>query len=131
MPTVDAIIEHGAIPSGGGLVDESDLLVQSLTITPRREKKAYKGGNKATQGLQYTDPTISFQFKAIVSDASGLADEHPGTAVASLLNFASERHGFDPADGTMVYEDPSTELDVENADMVNFTVVNYPFVASS
>jgi hypothetical protein len=37
MPTIDAIIKYGDI-SELGMLDEPDLLVQSLTITPTREK---------------------------------------------------------------------------------------------
>lgn len=130
MPAVDAIIQHGAIPSTGGMVDEPDLLVQSLTITPVREEKRYKGANKATQGILYTDPTLQFGFKAIISEKQGLADQHPGTAVAALANFTAPTtiHGFDPADGIMVYKDPSDEMDDENPDMINFTVEHFPFV---
>ncbi len=131
MPTVDANIQYGDIPSTGGIIDEPNLLVQSLTITPRREKKAYKGANKATAGLLYTDPLISFAYKAIISEEAGLADGHPGSEVASLTNFAAARNGFDPADGILVFEDPSVELDQENPDMISFTVVNYPFIAAS
>lgn len=131
MPTVDATIQYGDIPETGGIIDEPNLLVQSLTITPRREKKAYKGGSKATTGLLYTDPQISFAYKAIISEESGLAVGHPGSEVTSLTNFASARYGFDPADGILVFEDPSVELDQENPDMISFTVVNYPFIAAS
>lgn len=128
MPAVDAIIQHGAIPSTGGMVDEADLLIQSLTTTPRREEKRFKGGNKATQGLQYTDPTLTFAFKAIISDTAGLAVQHPGTTVTSLMNFQSAVHGFDPADGILVYKDPVREQDTENPDMISFTVEHFPFV---
>jgi hypothetical protein len=131
MPDIDAIIQHGLIPSGGGPVDEANILIQSITITPAREKKAFKGPNKATQGLQYTDPTISFSIKAIISGSGGLATQHPGTAVTELANFSAAVHGFDPEQGTMVYEDPTDDLNNEDPDMVNFTVVSYPFVETA
>lgn len=131
MPSVDAIINYGTLPAtAGGIVDEPSLLVQNLTISPTREKKDYKGGNKAVQGLQYTNPLISFAFKCIISEDSELAAAHPGTAVTDLANFAAAIHGFDPGQGIMVYEDPTRDLDTENPDMVNFTVVNYPFVTA-
>lgn len=128
MPDIDALIQYGTLPETGGPVDEPNLLVQSLTISPAREKKAYKGPNKATGALQYTDPIITFAFKAYISAAAGLAIAHPGSLVTELANFAAARHGFDPEQGIMVYEDPSDELDNENPDSVSFNVVGYPFV---
>ena len=129
MP-VEAIIKHGNIPETGGLVDEPSLLVQSLTIKGERDEKTFKGANKATQGILETDPRLTFEFKAIISEYSGLADQHPGTAVTELANFAAALHGFDPEEGTLVYKDPSRDMDNENPDMVNFTVTHWPFVDS-
>ncbi len=111
--------------------DEPDLLVQNVTFTPTREKKAHKGGNQATQALRYTDPQMTIGFKAIISSVSGLADEHPGTAVADLVNYGAPVHGFDPAQGIMVYEDPVRSLDTDNPAEVTFNIVHYPFVEPS
>jgi hypothetical protein len=113
------------------MVDEPDILVQSLTITPAREKKLFKGPNKATQGIQLTDPTISFAFKGIISTAAGLADQHPGTVIAELANFADTIHGFDPGDGIILYEDPSREYGLDDPAMVSFTATQYPFVEAA
>jgi hypothetical protein len=128
MPAVDPRIVYGTLPADSEILDEPDLLVQSLTTTPAREKKAYKGGNRATQGLEYIDPILSFSFDAIVSERTGLADQHPGTEVTELANFAGSRFGFDPADGIMIFEDPSCEQNTTDPEMVKFTVVHYPFV---
>lgn len=127
MPVL-AIIKHGNIPDTGGLVDEPNMLVQSLSIKAEREEKMFKGANKATQGVLETDPKLTFEFKAIISEYSGLSDQHPGTAVAELANFSAAIHGFDPTEGTMIYKDPSRDLDNENPDMVNFSVLHLPFV---
>lgn len=127
MP-VQAIIKHGNLPAVDGLVDEPNILVQNLTITPGRELKEFKGANKAVQGLLLTNPTLKFAFKAIISEEAGLADQHPGTEVTELANFAAEMHGFDPEEGMMVYLDPSRDLTTEDPDMINFTVAHYPFV---
>lgn len=128
MPTPVALITHGAIPSDITLIDEPDMLVQSLTVTPAREEKTYKGANRAVQGIEYTNPTISFAFEAYISDRTGLCDTHPGTAVTSLLNFDAARFGFDPADGVMVYKDPSAKQDLENPETLSFVVTQFPFV---
>jgi hypothetical protein len=124
----EAIIKHGNLPATGGLVDEPNMLVQSLSIKAEREEKMFKGANKATQGVLETDPKLTFEFKAIISEYAGLCDEHPGAAVAELANFAAGIHGFDPEDGTMIYKDPSRDMDNENPDMVNFSVLHLPFV---
>lgn len=125
---IEAIIKHGNLPATGGLVDEPNMLVQSLAVKATREEKMYKGANKATQGVLETDPKLTFEFKAIISAYAGLADQNPGTTVTELANFAAAIHGFDPADGTMIYKDPSRDMDNDNPDMVNFSVLHLPFV---
>lgn len=111
------------------MVDEPALLVQSLTITPSREKKTYKGATtKAVEGIQYTNPMLTFAFSCYVSEETGLAVEHPGGLVDELANFGAEMHGFDPADGILVFEDPVRKMDLENPDALDFNVVSYPYV---
>lgn len=127
MP-VDAIIQHGGLPASETLLDEANLLVQSLTVTAAREKKAFRGVNRATGAVQFTDPTLTFAVKGYVATAGGFTNQHPGTQVTELANYAAARRGFDPAEGMMIYEDPSDELTVEDADMTSFNVVHYPFV---
>ena len=125
---MDAIITHGGAPAGT-LVDEPDMLVTSLTITPQRTEGRYRGANKATQFVTETDPILDFQFSAIIGAFSGLCDQEPGTAVASLDNFSDEIHGFDPTDGMLIFRDPSRELSSdETPDSITFTVTHFPFV---
>lgn len=128
MATPAEIITHGNIPTDITLLDEPNMLVQSLVTTPTRTKKEYRGANRATQGIEYSDPKLQFQFEAYVSTRTGLCDQHPGTEVTSLLNFAAARFGFDPSDGIMVYEDPSSRQNLEDPEMINFTVTHFPFV---
>lgn len=127
MPALDAIIQYGDIGTTG-LLDEPALLVQSLNIKPTREKKMWKGPNLATRAIRYTDPMITFEYKAIISENSGLADQHPGTLVTELANYAAEIFGFDPLLGIMVFEDPSRDMNLENPSETSFSVVQYPFV---
>jgi hypothetical protein len=131
MPDVDAIIQYGPFPATGALLDEPDLLVQSVSFKPTREKKEHKGGNQCVQALRYTNPMMTIAFKAIISEYAGLADQHPGTLVTDLLNYASPVHGFDPTQGILVYEDPDRSLDIDNPAEVSFNVVQYPFVESA
>jgi len=129
MPDVDAIIQWGSIPDTITLVDEPDVLIQSLTITPAREEKYYKGAaSRADEGVSLTNPSLTFAYKAYVSTEAGFAIQHPGTQVTELANFASAKFGFDPTQGMMIYKDPSRELTIEDPDMVNFSVVHKPFI---
>ncbi len=127
MPAVDAIIQYGDIGTTG-LVDEPSLLVQSISIKATREKQAWKGPNLATRALRYTDPQLSFEIKAIISENTDLADQHPGTQVLDLANYAGDIYGFDATLGIMVFEDPSRDLTIENPSETSFTVRQYPFV---
>jgi hypothetical protein len=130
MPTPAARIVHGNLPNDVSLIDEPDMLVQSLTVTPSREKKEYKGANGAVQGIEYKNPLITLAFNAFISDRVNLCDQHPGTTVASLANFSAARFGFDPSDGIMVFEDPSTTQNLEDPETITFSVVQYPFVTA-
>ena len=125
---IEAIIKHGNLPATDSLVDEPNMLVQSLSIKGQREEKMFKGANKATQGVLETDPKLTFEFKAIISEYAGLCEQNPGTQCTELANFAADIHGFDPTEGMMIYKDPSRDLDTENPDMLSFTVLHLPFV---
>jgi hypothetical protein len=126
---MEAIIQHGALPTTK-FVDEPDLLLQSLTIAPQRTEGRYRGPNKATQVLTYSDPGTDLQFSGIIKNVNRLANRGPGAAVWALANYAFETHGFDPADGMMIYRDPARNLTSdETPDSVDFTVSHLPFVA--
>jgi len=129
MPAVDAIIEYGTMPANEFPVDEPNILLKSLKVSPKREKKSYKGPDKVTRALRYQDPTIEFDFDGQVMAFSGFCDQHPGTLVDSLANFGDTIHEFDPDDGILVYEDP--QRDGNNEDLVScqFKVIQYPFIS--
>lgn len=127
MPALDAIIQYGDIGTTG-LLDEPSLLVQSLSVKPTREKQTWKGTNLATRAIRYTDPMLAFEFKAIISENSDMADQHPGTQVLELANYAGDIYGFDATLGIMVFEDPTRDLTLENPSETSFTVMQYPFV---
>lgn len=131
MPAIDAIIQYGEI-SEQSMVDEPSMLVQSLKITPSREKQSWKSATTlAISALRYTNPMISFQFNALVSENSAMCNQHPGTLVVELLNFAGNIFQFDPDEGILVFEDPSRDLSLENPTETDFTVVQYPFIGSA
>jgi hypothetical protein len=128
MPAVNLIEQHGTL-TNGTLLDEPNVLVTSLTITPSRTKKEYKGEAGSVKALRFSNPQIGFAFQGTVQAVAGLADQHVGTSVASLANFAASKFGFDPDDGVNVYEDPSATENGEDPTQITFTSQNYPFVA--
>lgn len=128
MPAVDCVIQHGTI-ANSGLVNEPNILVQSLTVTPAREKKTYKGGSACTEALRFSDPTLSFDFDGYIKTVAGLADQHPGTTVAALANYTGAIFGFESTQGIMIYEDPSRELTPDDPAKTKFKVMQYPHVA--
>ena len=128
MPSNECIITHGSIPGDNGIVDEPNLLVSSVNFTPAREKKVYKSASGCTAHLRYGDPTMAIAVDGFVLTKSGLADQEPGTVVASLANYAAPRRGFDPTEGILVLEDPSDEHSNDEIEKNKFTVMHYPHV---
>lgn len=130
MP-VSPTIKHGVLPDLD-LVDETNLLVQSVELAPNREKREIKGGNAGVKALRFVNPTFRIGFSAIPSAISGLADQHPGTKITGgLANYQSARHGFDPSEGLIIYEDPATSLGVDSEPTVNFSGMQYPLLVTS
>lgn len=127
MPALDIVIQHGSI-ANQALVDEPNILVESLTVSPARDEKRYKSGAGNTAAIGFRDPILSFEFSGWVKTKAGLADQHPGTTVASLANYAGAKFGFDNADGVMVYTDPSSDFSPDDPEKVKFKVTQYPFV---
>ena len=106
------------------------LLVQSLTISGAREERRYKGANRATQYLEFSDPILDMAFDAYVLSLDDLATSHPGTVYSTPpSNYRENFHGFSSADGQIVYLDPVTTGSVEEMRKVAFTTRQFPFVA--
>ncbi len=128
MPAVAAIIEHGTIPSAS-LTNEDYLLVQSVTFSGTRDTKEYMGGDGTVQAVEERNPKLTITVDAYVSEYSGLPTYEPGQAVTSLANFDSAVLGFDPADGVMIFREPTITRSNAESDKIAFTVAHLPFVA--
>jgi len=133
MPAIDCEIQHGLLPDID-FYDEPGILMQSLNISPSREKREFRGSDGCFKGLRYRNPLMTLRFSGFISSLAvlnpeNLANKHPGTAIASLANYAADRYGFTPTDGVTVYEDPSADLSAEDDPQCQFTAVQYPFVA--
>lgn len=131
MSDVASILQWGELPAAAALVDEAELSVKTLTRKPSREKKTYKNAKGAINGLRYINPLMTFSFVGIPATNTDFAVQHPGTGVASLLNFTASVHGFDPAQGVLVFEDPEDTLNQEDPLELKFDVVQYPFVTGT
>jgi len=127
MAAPDKLITNGTL-SARDIVDETNLIVSACTITPTREKREYRGEGGATKALQFRNPQLKFDFTCRISVEAGLAISGPGTEIASLANFATTLHTFDPAVGTIVFEDPVRSLSESDAPGLNFTGMHYPYV---
>ncbi len=130
MPAVAALIDHGTFPATSGPAAEANLLIQSLKVSAKREKKGYKSAStKATTRLRYSDPTLEFDVDAFINGTTGFVTQHPGSAVTTLANFADTYRTFDKDDGVMVFEDPVDDYPLDDLIKTTFKVVHYPFVA--
>lgn len=126
---MDAIIINGTLPDvAAGLRDEENLLIESCTVTPNRDATFHMGANGAIACSEHRNPTMTLDFKGIVTARSGLPNGHPGDVIAALENFDSARHGFDPTDGQILLLDPKTSLTNKSSDDFTFKAVQYPFM---
>ena len=125
-----SILQWGALPATE-LLDEPDFSVKTLSRKPMRTKKVYKNAKGATNGLRYIDPLLTFSFVGVPSAEAGFAIQHPGTGVASLLNFTTDIHGFDPSEGVLIFEDPEDTLNQEDPLELKFDVVHYSFITGT
>jgi len=127
---MDAIIINGTLPSSAaGLVNEDNLLIESLTLTPDREMVLHKGANGAVAASEHRNPTFTLDFKGTPTARTGLANGHPGDVLASVANFQSARHGFDPTDGKIIFMEPKTTLSQTRTDEFTFKATQFPFMA--
>jgi len=127
MP-LDARTIHGTLTEVVP-TDETNFLISSVRHSAAREAREYKGAEGAVNVVREHNPTMEVQVTGIITAISGLADDHPGDAITTLANFGTSVFGFDPADGVMIYRDPSRESSNEDQAEVSFTAAHRPLVA--
>jgi hypothetical protein len=137
MP-IAAIIEHGAKPAYD-LVDESGLLVNSVSFKPKREYVERKNaGNRAVSYVRAENPTMDISIGGVPIPGSGgvlagICVSHPGNAV-TIANFTGTDviHGFANADGGLIlFKDPTLDLSDSEEASSQIEITLYPFVATS
>lgn len=127
MPAVQAIIQHGTIPSSS-MEDETGLLVQSCTYASNRESVEYKGANRCVKALEEANPILTITISAFISSYSGMTILDAGQEITSLANFSGSVLGHSPGDGVMVLKDPTISKGIDSIDKFDCSVKQYPFV---
>jgi hypothetical protein len=134
MP-VEPILTYG-ISNDFDPVDETGILVKSVSYSPERDEVMRKGSNRARGYLRYEDPRLGISVSGeMIPDvngaAQGLANAHPGSSV-DLANAADgvDIHGFDiDADNLTVVGNPTRELSDSEAATVTIPATSCPFIA--
>lgn len=101
---------------------------ESFTFKSMRDRRDSKKYDGSTTFIDYRNPRAEMDFKGYILQSSGLATQEAGTEVSALANFASTRHGCDPAVGTMIYEDPEDSFTLTDDVQISFKVSWNPFV---
>lgn len=109
---------------------ETNLLVESVTMTSQRESKRWKDiTTGATTIGSEENPTCKWDIAGWVKSVSGFVTQNVGTAVSSLANFASSVGGCDPAVGLMTYSDQKHSWSMNELRKLDFSVTWEPFLA--
>jgi hypothetical protein len=134
MP-VAPIITYG-VANDFDPVDETGILVKSVSYTPERNETMRMGANRARAFLRYDDPRLGISISGELiptaeGAAQGLANAHPGSSV-DLANAAdgTNIHGFDiDEDNLTVVGNPTRELSDTEAATVTIPATFCPFIA--
>jgi hypothetical protein len=131
MAAPSAIHVHGSADSLNDLQDEENLDVEEFKAKTSRETRDRKNRYGNLRRREYFNPMVSISLTAFVITASGLADQHPGTRVTALVNFAASRRGMDPAVGTMMLDDTEETLSLEEDLKTSMNITHAPFVVTA
>jgi len=127
-PTVNI---HGSVDSLNDINDESNLDVQDFKMKYSRETRDRKNRHGNLRRREYFNPMVAISFTAFIVTASGFGDQHPGTRVVSLVNYAAEKRGFDPAVGTMMIDDVEDAFSLEEDIKASYNITHAPFVVTA
>lgn len=122
---------HGSADSLNDINDESNLDVQDFKVKVAREERQRKNRHGNIRRVEHFNPTASISLTAYIVTASGFGDQHPGTRVVSLVNYATEKNGMDPAQGTMVLMDVEQAFSLEEDIKASYNIMHYPFVVTA
>lgn len=130
MPAPAALIIHGTDDPLHDMVDDANLDFQDTKVKFSRETRDRKDHHGNLRRREYFNPIVAISFTAFVITAGGLAAAHPGTAVASLANYATTKRGFDPSVGTMMLDDAEDSMSLEEDLKTSMNITHAPFVVT-
>lgn len=122
---------HGSADSLNDINDESNLDVQDFKLKYSRETRDRKNRHGNLRRREYFNPMVAISFTAFIVTASGFGDQHPGTRVVSLVNYAAEKRGFDPAVGTMMIDDVEDSWGLDEDVKASYNITHAPFVVTA
>lgn len=124
------VIIHGTADALNDIADEANLDVQEYKSKFSREMRDRKDRHGNLRRRECFNPIVAVSLTAYLVGAAGLAVQHPGTRVTSLVNFAVEKRGFDPAVGTMILDDAEDTLSLEEDLKTAMNITHAPFVVT-
>lgn len=133
MSAAQEVIEYGTTTAFTLLNETSHanpvVLVRSLSFSAARTKTEYRNRNGTTKRLKYVDPILTLAYETDIAQFSGIANQHPGTQVNSLANYAGSVMGFNHTQGVKILEDPERSYEDESETVTqSFNVVQYPHI---
>jgi hypothetical protein len=107
MAAPTARIDKGTFTRSNG-VNEANIHIESIDFAPTRTETFYQDIATGADVIgHYDNPSATWSFSGMVTTVAGFATQHPGTAVTTLANFSAEVAGCDPAEGIMIFKDPT------------------------
>lgn len=131
MAAPAAVHIHGSADALNDIEDESNLDVQEYKAKFSREARDRKNHYGNLRRREYFNPMVAISLTAFIVTAAGLAVQHPGTRVVSLVNFAVEQRGMDPAVGTMMLDDAEDTKSLEEDLKTSMNITHAPFVVTA
>lgn len=131
MPAPAPLIIHGQADALNDLLDEENLDLKDYKFKVSRQTRDRVNRHGNLRRREYFNPIVAISFTAFIVNAAGLADQHPGTRVIALANYAVDARGFDPAVGTMMLDDAEDSKTQESDLETSMNITHAPFVVSA
>lgn len=130
MPAPAPLIIHGTADPLHDIADEASLDVSEFKAKFTREVTDRKDRYGNLRRREYFNPIVAISLTALIVEATGLAAQHVGTRVNSLVNYATEKRGMDPAVGTMMLDDAEDTKSLEEDLKTTMNITHAPFVVT-
>ena len=128
MAAPTAVLTHGtAIDIVNEPVSSSVIQSESFTFTSNRDERQSKLYNGAVGFIQKRNPHAKLVLTGFIL-GNGIAIQEAGTQISALANFASTKHGCDPAVGKIILDDAEDSLTIEDDVSVTLNMTWWPFI---